>query len=45
MKGRLETIDGFLRAGVGWPVIESATGIDERTYRGLKGESARNRDR
>ena len=44
-EGRLETIDGLLRAGVGWSVIESATGIDERTYRGLKGESARNKDR
>ena len=36
LKGRLETIDGLLRAGVGWPVIQSATGIDERTYRTLK---------
>ena len=35
LRGRLETIDGFLRAGVGWPVIQSATGIDERTYRTL----------
>ena len=36
LKGRLETIDGLLRAGIGWPVIHSATGIDEPTYRTLK---------
>ncbi len=39
-EGRLETIEGLLREGVGWPVIQSATGIDEQTYRGMKGESA-----
>ncbi len=39
-EGRLETIEGLLREGVGWPVIQSATGIDEQTYRGLKGDSA-----
>ena len=39
-EGRLETIEGFLRAGVGWPVILSATGIDEQTYRSLKRDSA-----
>ncbi len=33
-QGRLETIEGLLRAGVDWRVIESATGIDEQTYRG-----------
>ena len=36
LKGRLETIDGFLQAGIKWPVIHSATGIDEPTYRTLK---------
>ena len=36
----METIEGFLRAGVGWPVILSATGIDEQTYRSLKRDSA-----
>ena len=25
----MEAIEGFLREGVGWPVIQSATGIDE----------------
>ena len=39
-EGRLETIEGFLQAGVGWPVIQSATGIDEQTYRSLKRDSA-----
>ena len=35
-QGRLETIEGLLRAGIDWQVIESATGIDEQTYRGHK---------
>ena len=39
-EGRLETIEGFLRAGIGWQVIQSATGIDEHTYRTLKHDSA-----
>ena len=39
-EGRMETIDGLLRAGIGWPVIQSATGIDEQTYRALKRDSA-----
>ena len=36
---KLETIEGFLQAGIGWPVIQSATGIDEQTYRALKRDS------
>ena len=39
-EGRLETIEGLLRAGVDWQVIESATGIDEQTYRGQKTDRA-----
>ena len=39
-EGRLETIEGFLRAGVDWRVIESATGIDEQTYRSHKADFA-----
>ena len=39
-QGRLETIEGLLRAGVDWRVIESATGIDEQTYRGHKANLA-----
>ena len=35
-EGRLETIDGFLRTGVDWSVIERATGIGEQKYRQLK---------
>ena len=31
-EGRLETIDGLLRAGVDWSVIERATGIGEQEY-------------
>ena len=37
---RLETIDGLLRAGVKWPVILSATGIDEPTCRTLKRDAS-----
>ena len=36
----MEAIEGFLREGVGWPVIHSATGIDEHTYRSLQRDSA-----
>ena len=39
-QGRLETIEGLLRAGVDWRVIESATGIDEQTYRSHKANRA-----
>ena len=35
-EGRLETIDGLLRTGVDWSVIERATGIGEQEYRQLK---------
>ena len=40
LKGRLETIGGLLRAGIGWPAIQSATGIDEPTCRSLKRDAA-----
>jgi len=36
----LEAIEGFLRARVGWPVIQAATGIDEQTYRAIKRDPA-----
>ena len=29
-EGLTEAIEGLLRAGFGWPAIQSATGIDER---------------
>ncbi len=32
--GRLEAAEGLLQAGLHWPVIESATGIDVEAYRG-----------
>ena len=39
-RGRLEervrTIEGLMRAGVQWPVIESATGIDREALSALK---------
>ena len=35
-EGRLEAIDGLLRTGVDWSVIERATGIGEQEYRQLR---------
>ena len=35
-EGRLETIDGLLRVGVDWSLIERATGIGEQEYQKLK---------
>ena len=39
-EGRLEAANGLVQVGFRWPVIETATGIDEQTYHSLKGESA-----
>ena len=43
-RGRLEervrTIEGLMRAGVKWPVIESATGIDREALSALKRQLA-----
>ena len=38
--GQIETIENFLKAGVGWAVIESATGIDEKQLAALKQQLA-----
>ena len=38
LEGRLETIDGLLRTGVDWSVIQRATGIGEQEYRKLKSQ-------
>ena len=35
-RGKVEAVEGFLRIGVGWDVITSATGIDEARFRALK---------
>ncbi len=35
-RGQVEAVEGFLRIGVGWDVITSATGIDEPRFRALK---------
>ncbi len=35
-EGRLETIDGLLRTGVDWSLIERATGIGEQEYQKLR---------
>ena len=44
-EGLTEAIEGLLRAGFGWPAIQSATGIDERTYRAFKRDSANGTER
>lgn len=35
-RGKVEAVEGFLRIGVSWDVITSATGIDEPRFRALK---------
>jgi predicted transposase/invertase (TIGR01784 family) len=40
IKGQIETIENFLKVGVGWAVIESATGIDEKQLAALKQQLA-----
>ena len=35
-RGKLEAVEGLLRAGVAWNVITAATGLDEAGYRVLK---------
>ena len=44
LKGRREVrlviIDGLLREGIEWSLIQSATGIDEPTYRTLKRDAS-----
>ena len=40
LKGRVDTIEDLLRAGVEWPVIESATGIDQDALREFKEQLA-----
>ena len=36
LEGRVDTIEALLRAGVEWPVIEAATGIDQDALRALR---------
>jgi predicted transposase/invertase (TIGR01784 family) len=36
IKTQVEVIEGFLREGVGWPVIERATGVNEAQFQALK---------
>ena len=35
-EGQVATIESFLRAGVGWPIIEQATGIDQEAFELLR---------
>ena len=36
LEGQVGTIESLLRAGVRWPVIEAATGIDQDALRALR---------
>ncbi len=36
LEGQVQTIESLLRAGAPWPLIESATGVDEAGLRALK---------
>ena len=40
LEGQVGTIENLLRAGVRWPVIEAATGIDQDALRALKQQLA-----
>ena len=35
-EGQVATIESFLRAGVGWPIIKQATGIDQEAFELLR---------
>ena len=35
-QGKIEAVEGFLRVGVSWDVIESATGLNEARFYALK---------
>ena len=36
LEGQVRTIESLLRAGAPWPLIKSATGVDEAGLRALK---------
>ena len=36
LRGKVQTIEGFVERSVPWSIIEAATGIDEATYDRLK---------
>ena len=37
-RGKVEAVEGFLRIGVAWDVIEAATGLDEARFQALKAQ-------
>ena len=39
-EGQVEAVEGFLRVGVAWDVIEAATGLNEARFRTLKAQLA-----
>ena len=40
-RGQVKTIEGMLRIGIKWDVIEAATGLNEALFRALKQEVSR----
>ena len=38
---QVEIVDGFLRVGVTWDVIEAATGLTKASFQELKGQVAK----
>ena len=39
-RGKVEVVEGFLRVGVSWEVIEAATGLNETRFQALKAQLA-----
>ena len=39
-RGKVEVVEGFLRVGVSWEVIEAATGLNEARFQALKAQLA-----
>lgn len=39
-RGKVEVVEGFLRVGVSWEVIEAATGLNEARFQALKNQLA-----
>ena len=40
VEGQVEVVEGLLRVGVTWDVIEAATGLNEARFRALKDQLA-----
>ena len=40
MENQVEVVEGFLRVGVTWDVVEAATGLTENGFQALKAQLA-----